>query len=264
MPGSPHAAGTMTALLVDDERLAREELGFLLKSIPEVEVVAEAADGPEALERIEALDPDIVFLDVQMPGLNGLEVVRELLARGTKLPHFVFATAFDQYAVEAFEVNAADYLLKPVDKTRLGRSIERAAALIGSPDRESERMARLLENMQVQAPPPTKVLVRLGPRMVLVDAADVIFATVRDGQVHVVAVELEGYSNYKTLDELQSTLGDAHFWRAHRSYLVNIDRISEVLPWFKSNYQLRMSDRAKTEIPVSRGQTKRLRELFRL
>ncbi len=254
----------MTALLVDDEQLAREELGFLLKSFPEIEVLDEAADGPGALERIEALEPDIVFLDVQLPGLNGLEVVRELLARGMKLPHIVFATAYDQYAVEAFEVNAADYLLKPVEKERLERSVERARELVRSPVRESERMARLLSHIRDQAAPPTKILVRSGSRMVLVDAADVIFATVKDGTVRVVATELEGHSNYKTLDDLQSTLGDPLFWRAHRSFLVNINRIQEVVPWFKSTYQLRMSGRDQTEIPVSRAQTRRLRELFRL
>ena len=264
MPGSSHESGTMTALLVDDEQLAREELSFLLRSFPEVEVVGEAADGPGALERIEALDPDIVFLDVQMPGLNGLQVVREILARGGALPHIIFATAFDQYAVEAFEVNAADYLLKPVEKDRLGRSIQRARELVHSPAHESERMAQLLMRMRDHSSPPTKVLVRTGMHMVLVDASDVIFATVRDGAVRIVAADVEGHSNYKTLDDLQSTLSDPLFWRPHRSYIVNINRIKEVAPWFKSSYQLVMSDRDRTEIPVSRGQTKRLRELFRL
>ena len=254
----------MTALLVDDEQLAREELGFLLRSFPEVEVLGEAADGPEALEQIEILEPDIVFLDVQMPGLNGLEVVREIMERRGRLPHIIFATAFDQYAVEAFEVNAADYLLKPVEKDRLGQSIERAREVMRSPRRESERMARLLSTLRDQASPPTKILVRVGGRMVLVDAEDLIFATVRKGSILLVATEFVGYSNYRTLDDLQSTLGDRVFWRPHRSYIVNINRIKEVVPWFKSNYQLLMSDRDRTKIPVSRAQTKQLRELFRL
>ncbi len=254
----------MTALVVDDEQLAREELRFLLRSFPKVEVVGEAADGPEALERIEELSPDVVFLDVQMPGLSGLGVVREILARGGTLPRIIFATAFDQYAVEAFDVNAADYLLKPVDRDRLGRSIRRAHELVHSPERESERMARLLASVRERTGPPAKVLVRTGIRMMLVDAGDVIFATVKDGSVRIVATEFEGHSNYKTLDDLQSTLSEPVFWRPHRSYIVNINRIKEVTPWFKSNYQLVMSDRDRTEIPVSRGQTKRLRELFRL
>lgn len=254
----------MTALLVDDEQLAREELGFLLRSFPEVKVVGEAADGPGALREIEELEPDIVFLDVQMPGLNGLEVVREMLAGGRPLPHVIFATAFDHYAVEAFEVNAADYLLKPVEKDRLGRSIQRARDLVRVPNRDSERMAQILSRISSHATAPAKVLVRSGTHMMLVDASEVIFATVRGGTVHIVATELEGHSNYKTLEDVQSKLGDPTFWRPHRSFIVNINRIKEVVPWFKSNYQLVMSDRDRTQIPVSRGQTKRLRELFRL
>lgn len=254
----------MTALVVDDEQLAREELTFLLRSFPEVRVVGEASDGPGAIARIGELGPDIVFLDVQMPGLSGLQVVREVLARGGAIPHVIFATAFDQYAVEAFEVNAADYLLKPVEKDRLGRSIQRARELIRSPDRDSEHMARLLSKIRDFATQPTKVLVRSGMHMMLVDAGDVILATVSRGAVRIVATEVEGHSNYKTLDDLQSTLGDTLFWRPHRSYIVNINRIKEVVPWFKSNYRLVMSDPDETEIPVSRGQTKRLRDLFRL
>ena len=254
----------MTALLVDDEQLAREELGFLLRSFPEIEVVGEAEDGPSALERIEELGPDMVFLDVQMPGLNGLEVVRKMLEREARLPQIVFATAFDQYAVEAFEVSATDYLLKPVERDRLEKAIRRAQSLAGSPERESERMTRLLSAIQDQTASVTKVLVRNRGRMILVDSADVIFATVSDGGVRIVATEFEGHSNYKTLDELQSTLGDRLFWRPHRSFIVNIDRIKEVVPWFRSSFQLRMSDRNRTEIPVSRAQTKKLRDLFRL
>ena len=264
MPRSPRGGGTITALLVDDEQLAREELGYLLRSFPEVSILGEAEDGPGALKRIDELKPDIVFLDVQMPGLNGLEVAREILARKRKPPHIIFATAFDQYAVEAFEVNAADYLLKPVETDRLGRSIERARELMRSPERESERVARLLRAIEDQATSPSKVLVRVRGRMILVDAADVIFASVRDGSVRIVATEFEGHTNYKTLDELQSTLSERHFWRPHRSFIVNIDRIKEVVPWFRSSYKLRMSDRERTGIPVSRAQTRRLRELFRL
>ncbi len=264
MTGYSHDGRPMTALVVDDEQLAREELGFLLRSFPEVEVVGEAADGPEALREIDALEPDIVFLDVQMPGLNGLEVVREMLASGQPLPHIIFATAFDHYAVEAFEVNAADYLLKPVEKDRLGRSLRRASDLVRAPNRASDTMAQILSKISGHAIEPTRVLVRTGMHMMLVDASDVIFATVRDSAVHIVATELAGDSNYRTLDALQSKLGDPNFWRPHRSFIVNINRIKEVVPWFKSNYQLVMSDSKSTEIPVSRGQTKRLRELFRL
>lgn len=254
----------MTALVADDEQLARDELGFLLRSYPDIEVLGEASDGPSALRGIRDLRPDIVFLDVQMPGLSGLEVAREIAETSSKPPHIVFATAFDHYAVEAFDVNAADYLLKPVEKERLSRSIQRAKELMGSPEDQAERMDRLLATIRTQAAPPKKVLVRIAERLLPVAAADVIFATVRSGAVRIVAAGFDGHSNFKTLDDLQSTLGDGLFWRPHRSYLVNIDRIQEVVPWFKSSYRLVMSDRDHSRIPVSRAQTKRLRELFRL
>ena len=263
MTESTSATATLTTLVVDDEQLARDELIFLLKSIPGVEVVAAAGNGLEAVELIEEHQPDLVFLDVQMPGLDGLGVVRKLVEKGSPLPHFIFATAYDQYAVEAFEINAVDYLLKPIEKQRLEVSIERAQKLLESPSSPS-RMEQLLSQIQHTIRPPSKLLVKSSKRMFLVDAGDVIYATIQDGLITIVSTYIEGESNYKTIEELQSHLDPNQFWRAHRSHLVNINRIKEVVPWFKSSYQLRMSDKRQTEIPVSRAQTKRLRELFKL
>ena len=256
--------GILTALIVDDEQLAREELAFLLKAFPSLEVVGSAGDGLEALRLIEQKQPDIVFMDVQMPGLNGLEVVRELAGSGKAIPHFIFATAYDQYAVEAFEVNAVDYLLKPIEKERLAVSIERAHKLLGASTHEKTQVESLLAQIKSGLRQPTKVLLKSSNRMLLVDAGDVIYASIHDGLITIVSTHIEGQSNYKTIEDLQSNLDPATFWRPHRSYLVNIDKIQEVIPWFKSSYQLRMSDKRRTEIPVSRAQTKRLRELFKL
>ena len=263
MAESTSATATLTTLVVDDEQLARDELMFLLKSIPGVEVVAAAGNGLEAVELIEEHQPDLVFLDVQMPGLDGLGVVRKLVEKGSPLPHFIFATAYDQYAVEAFEINAVDYLLKPIEKQRLEVSIERAQKLLEAPSSPS-RMEQLLSQIQHTIRTPSKLLVKSSKRMFLVDAGDVIYATIQDGLITIVSTYIEGESNYKTIEELQSNLDPNQFWRAHRSHLVNINRIKEVVPWFKSSYQLRMSDKRQTEIPVSRAQTKRLRELFKL
>ena len=257
------SASTISTVIVDDEKLARDELAFLLRDYPEVEVVGQAENGLEALELIEEHEPNLVFIDVQMPGLDGLSVAREIIRRGGPLPHFIFATAYDQYAVDAFEVDAVDYLLKPVEKARLARSLERAKKLLEAPD-EDLRVERLLSQIESRSRTPSKVLVKNSNRMFLVDASDVIFATIDEGVITVVATYVEGQANYRTIEELQSRLDARTFWRAHRSYLVNIDRIKEVVPWFKSTYQLRMSDKRQTEIPVSRAQTKRLRELFRL
>lgn len=253
---------TLTALIVDDEALARDELAYLLKDFPEVEVAASAANGLEAIELIEDLEPDIVFLDVQMPGLDGLGVIRRLREKDTPLPYFVLATAFDNYAVEAFQVEAFDYLLKPVEKERLAATLERARRTI------SARPARL-DVTEPDLPRPlggykTKVLVRRDNRNWIVDSNDIIYATIDDGLITVVTAGMEGESTYKTIEELQSSLDPDQFWRVHRSWLVNINRIREVIPWFKSSFQLRMDDKKGTEVPVSRVQTKRLRSLFRL
>lgn len=253
-------AQTFTALIVDDEALARDELAYLLKDFPEVEIAATAANGLEAVELIENIEPDLVFLDVQMPGLDGLGVIRRLRETGTPLPYFILATAFDNYAVEAFQVEAFDYLLKPVEKDRLAATLDRARrALALRPARQDEP--------DPPRPPggyKSKVLVRRDNRNWIVDAADIVYATIDDGLITVVTSTLEGESTYKTIEELQTSLDPEMFWRVHRSWLVNIDRIREVIPWFKSSFQLRMDDKKGTEVPVSRVQTKRLRALFRL
>jgi two-component system LytT family response regulator/two-component system response regulator LytT len=264
MAERPSATATLSAIIVDDEKLARDELAFLLKSFPQVHIAASADNGLDAVELIRKHSPDVVFLDVQMPGLDGLSVVRRLMESGSELPHFIFATAYDQYAVEAFEVNAVDYLLKPIEKDRLAVSLERIQKRQEGHAQNATRMEQLLARIQSSVGPRTKLLVNAQNRMFLIDAADVIYATIQDGLITIVSTHIEGQSNYRTIEELQSTLDASTFWRVHRSYLVNINRIKEVVPWFKSSYQLRMSDKKQTEIPVSRAQTKRLRELFKL
>ncbi len=254
-------AATLSTVIVDDEQLACEELSFLLKDFPEIEVVGTGRNGLEAVELIQKLEPDIVFLDVHMPGLDGMGVVRRLRAREAELPHFIFVTAYDQYAVEAFRLEAMDYLLKPVDKSRLAQSIERARRAVEG-RQKTEAPPEPLPPRPSQ--PRTKLLVRSNNRNFIVDAQDLVYATIDNGLILLTATNVEGVSNYKTIEDLQANLDRETFWRVHRSYLVNINRIKEVVPWFKSSYQLRMDDRKHTEIPVSRVQTKRLRELFRL
>src|SRR6266576_5141616 len=124
------ATATLTAIIVDDEQLAQDELAYLIKDVPDIEVIGSARHGLEAVDLIQKLEPDLVFLDVQMPGLDGMGVVRQLRERGIELPHFIFVTAYDQYAIEAFRLEALDYLLKPVDKGRLAETIERARRII--------------------------------------------------------------------------------------------------------------------------------------
>ena len=260
----------LTALIIDDEALARQELQYLLERAGGVEVLAQGTNGIEAVELIRLHRPDVVFLDVQMPGLDGFAVLKKLLDRKMPLPQVVFATAFDQYAVRAFEVNAVDYLLKPFDRKRVLQTIEKAQARLATPV-ESASEAKLdallrLVGEQAQAPKPGsgKIIVRTQNRLLLVDQREICFASIEDGAISVVTPSVEGHSNCRTLEELLDQLDPEAFWRAHRSFVVNIQHIREVVPWFKSSYQLRMDDPKKTEIPVSRSQTKRLRELFNL
>jgi two-component system response regulator LytT len=255
---------SLSAVIVDDEQLAREELAYLLKDV-DVEVLAQGKNGVEAVNLIKDLAPDLLFLDVQMPGLDGFGVLQKLLDRKVPLPQIVFATAFDQYAVKAFEVNAVDYLLKPFDKKRVAQAVEKAKHKLESATLPGDQIGAIVKMLEQQhRPQASKVLLKAGGRLFLVDQKDICYASIEDGVISVVATSMEGQSNCRTLEELLDSLDSGTFWRAHRSYLVNINRIKEVVPWFKSSYQIRMDDKKQTEIPVSRAQTKRLRELFGL
>ena len=299
-------ATQLTALIIDDEPLARQELQYLLDAAGDVAVLAQGTNGIEAVDLIRTHKPDVIFLDVRMPGLDGFAVLKKVLAqdRKMKLPQVVFATAFDQYAVKAFEVNAVDYLLKPFDSKRVQRTLEkvrervasaaelaaespaggnggagggegRAASRVSGAEAKLDALLRMVEErtgMAAAGAVPVaaglarsgKVVVRAQSRLLLVDQKDLCFATIEEGRISVVTKALEGDSNCRTLEELTDQLDPEQFWRVHRSFVVNIQHIREVVPWFKSSYQLRMDDRKQTEVPVSRSQTKRLRELFNL
>ncbi len=276
----------LTAVIVDDEELARRELRYLIERVGDIDIIAEASNGLEAVQTIRTHVPDAVFIDVQMPGLDGFAVLKQLLdEKSIRMPEVVFATAFDQYAVRAFEVNAIDYLLKPFEQKRVAAAMakvrsRRAAESPGSAETAvemvpqasaEERLDSLLKLLQQQAAAAReprarsgKVVVRAAQRLLLADQRDICFAAIDEGTISVVTPTLEGSSNVRTLEELSDQLDADTFWRAHRSFLVNIQHIREVVPWFKSSYLLRMDDRKHTEIPVARAQVKRLRELFKL
>jgi two-component system response regulator LytT len=260
----------INTVIVDDERPARDELAYLLKAIPEINLVAQGKNGLEALALIKEHDPDLVFLDVQMPGLDGFGVIKKLVERKLRVPQIVFATAFDNYAIQAFEVNAVDYVLKPVDKARVAKAVSRAKKMIEANTSPVERLENLVGQLGAAGTPrakssqPVKLLLKSQARMFLIDAEDIIYASIQDGAITLFARDAEGVSNYRTIEELQESLDSDVFWRAHRSYLVNINHIKEVVPWFKSSYILKMNDKRQSEIPVARAQTKRLREIIKL
>jgi two-component system LytT family response regulator/two-component system response regulator LytT len=240
----------------------------LLSQIDGIEVVAQAGDGVEALAAIKRLQPDVVFLDIQMPGLTGFEVARRMIDHQLS-SHIIFVTAFDQHAIEAFEVNAVDYLLKPVDPTRLETALQRARKRITSERQgadsdgaaDLERIVQLVTERQSRR---ERLAIKVGDRFLLVQAEEILFASLADEAITVVTSQYAGTSNYRTLDELQARLDPTVFWRVHRSHLVNINKIKEIVPWFSRNYILRMKDEKATEIPVSRTQTRRLREYLKL
>src|SRR5581483_10147814 len=237
---------SLSTVIVDDEQLARDELAYLLKNIGDVDVVAQGKNGLEAVTLIREHNPDLVFLDVQMPGLDGFGVIKKLLDKKIPLPKIVFST--------------------PFDRNRVQQSVERAKTKneTTSPSDKLDTLVRMLES---QKPQTSKILIKAAGRLFLVSQKDICFASIEDGIITVITGGpngMEGQSNCRTLEELLDSLDPNLFWRAHRSYLVNINRIKEVVPWFKSSYQLRMDDKKQTEIPVSRAQTKRLRELFGL
>ena len=281
------------AVVADDEVLARQKLRQLLRDDRDVEIVGESATAQETIELVRAANPELLFLDIHMPGMDGFDVV-SALAQQPEIPspRVIFTTAYDQYALRAFDVNAVDYLLKPFDRGRVSEAVERARTRIaaGAPSAASgagdvgaggaadqsasapptssqiDALLKLLSRSQgaERAAQPAKLIVQAQSRLLLVDQADICFAAIDEGVIRIVTRSFEGQSKCRTLEELQELLDSAHFWRAHRGFVVNIDHIREVVPWFKSSYQLRMNDKQQTEIPVSRAQTKRLRELFNL
>jgi two-component system LytT family response regulator/two-component system response regulator LytT len=206
-----------------------------------------------------------------MPGLDGFGVIKKLVERKVRMPQIVFATAYDQYAVQAFEVSAVDYVLKPFDRARIAKAIQRAKKMMDANASPVGRLETLVGQLGAgaaakpqAASPPVKLLVKSQARMILIDADDMIYASIQDGAITIVSRDIEGVSNYRTVEELMEALDPGVFWRPHRSYLVNINHIKEVVPWFKSSFMLKMNDKRASEIPVSRNQTKRLRELLKL
>ena len=254
------------AVVVDDEQPARHELCFLLEQLDDIEVVGQSENGIDAMQVIREQQPNLVFLDIQMPGRTGFEVARELVLRAVDTC-VVFVTAYDQHAINAFEVNAVDYLLKPVESARLAQTIERVRHRLTT-DRDGAMadalVGKVLDQLSQRRPSQDQVALKVGERFELIPSDDIIFASLSDDVITVVAGRLTGTSNFRSLNELQSKLDPEVFWRVHRSHLVNINKVKEIVPWFSRNYILKMKDAKGTEIPVSRAQTKRLREYLNL
>ncbi|MEW5898786.1 MAG: LytTR family DNA-binding domain-containing protein [Bacillota bacterium] len=270
---------SFNALLVDDEEPARDELKHLLRAYPACVVCGEAGSGRTALEMAVCLQPDVVFLDIHMRGLTGCEAARRMLAL-PRPPLIVFVTAYDRYAVEAFELGAVDYLLKPFGAERLAQTMARLQSMLGNPlwrQLAVRQTAGVFDCLPppgggVASPPEqaagrtglNKLPAEKGGRITLIDYQEIVFARSSGGATRVST--LDGCYDFPgTLCELTERLGkDGSFLRIHKSYLVNLQHIKEVLPWFKGTYWVIMADREKTQIPVSKTQVKALKKILGL
>jgi len=245
----------MRTLIVDDEAPARERLKRLLADVEGVELVGEAADGLQAVGMIEGLGPDLVLLDIQMPGLDGFEVIEAL----EDPPPIIFVTAYDEYAIRAFEVNALDYLLKPYTRVRLEQAVRRAEAALDEGEAFAARLEPLLESLAALGHCLTRLAVwdRDRIRVLDVDRVDWIGT---EGEEVVAHVGEDAYPVRRNLAELAARLDPATFFRAHRSAIVNLDRVQEVIPWFKGSHKLQLTTGA--EVDLSRRRARALREIL--
>jgi two-component system LytT family response regulator len=244
-------------VIVDDEPLARQRLRRLLEADPDIVVLGECGDGEQAVSDLRALLPDLVFLDVQMPGLDGFGVLKALA--GTALPVVIFVTAHDRYALKAFEVHALDYLLKPFDRARFAAALERAKAQLrqGSAQAVHERLQELLQNVQGGKPGAQRLVVKSGGRIyfVRIDDIDWIEAAGNYVRLHIGKAD---HLLRESMAALQKKLDAARFVRIHRSTIVNLERIRELQPAFHGDFAVILRD--GTELALSRGCRDKLEE----
>jgi DNA-binding LytR/AlgR family response regulator len=244
----------LRTLVVDDEKLARDRLCGFLRGMDDVEVIGEASNGPEAVAMIEDRRPDLVLLDVQMPGMDGFGVLRQLSHR----PAVVFATAYDNYAIKAFEVEAADYLLKPISRDRLRAAVRRIRdrhAQSGS-DAELQEMVRALQQRERRYA--AQLTVQKGRQILVLAVTDIFWFEVEYRLVYAHTAAERFMSNY-TLKDLEERLDPEVFFRAHKSRLVNLQHVRAIVPWFGGRYKLVMRNPTNSEVELSRAQARVLR-----
>lgn len=246
------------ALIVDDEELARDEMRFLLSEEDDIEIIGEAAGGEEAVRLVQEKKPDLVFLDIQMPVMDGFQVIQVLLHTGD-LPLIVFATAYDQYAIKAFEVNALDYLLKPIEKDRLKRAIKRARKILPRREEYVERVKKLAGTIKVGTRFLPRIVIQTGETIGLVEVEKVAMLHQEGSTVTVHAEEGIYPTNYSDLDEVEVQLDPAMFIRLGRTHIVNLQRISQIVPWSGGNYIMVLDDAEKSEVRLTRSQAQLLK-----
>ncbi len=258
----------LKALIVDDEYPARQELRYALDGFDNVEIVGEATSAQEALALIKALDYHVLFLDISMPGISGLELgaaIQEL----ENQPRIIFVTAFDEYAVQAFEVNAVDYVLKPVEPGRLKKAVDKVIksfqeTAAGSDEDGAGKNDK--KKGDKNKPDPSQIKIDRLPaekygKTVLVSESDIFYAFTEQDYIYVKTFEDKLMTRF-TLKELEARLDSNMFFRTHRCYLVNLHKVKEIVPFFNGTYNLVLEDKDHSEVPVSRAQAKKLRKIL--
>lgn len=270
--------------IADDEALARDELSYLLRKFEDIQIIGEATHGGEALQKILSLKPDVAFLDIHMPNLDGLTVAKKLLMEDQNLM-IIFATAYDQHAIQAFEVNAVDYLLKPFDEERVLKTVERVRQRLLSPKEKAETinkvshgsskesfnesLVELLKAItgedvstspkQVKTAKVSKLAVQTEESVTLIDPKEILYVYRENRDVFIKTTN-KVYPTRYTLQVLEDKLNSYPFFRTHRSYLVNLNYVRELVPWFNGAYTLILSDEKRSEVPVSRAFVKALKD----
>ncbi|MBD0383533.1 LytR/AlgR family response regulator transcription factor [Paenibacillus sedimenti] len=253
----------MKVMIAEDERLAREELIYLLSQEQDIELMPSATNGAMLLELAAVHKPEVVFLDIHMPGLDGVQTAQSLMSFDPK-PFIVFATAYEQYAVEAFRLEAADYLLKPYDEERLRQTLHRIRKIQGSSGASakppvvpaSRQVAEIIKNSSSTIKP--KLLVDDGSRMVVIEPVKISFAVKEEKLTQIHLSDGQMHTTRQTLQELEEKLIGYSFFRTHRSYLVNVDFIDEIEPWFNGAYNVILKDAGRNRVPLSRVAAKEL------
>lgn len=262
----------LKALIVDDEYPARQELRYLLEQFKNIEIVGEAAGAAEALQLIAALEYDILFLDINLPGLPGLNGlgIAAALSNLSKAPYVIFITAYENYAVDAFSVNAVDYILKPIEKSRLKKAIDKVTERIEELQAKNITKKKGEHEGHIHPVPPdtpeielmnSRIVAESGEKTILLDMKDIFFAYTEGEKVFIKTFG-EKMSTRFTLKELEMRLNHKSFFRTHRSYIVNLDKVKEILPFFKGTYILVLEDKERSEIPVSRNHARMLRKIL--
>ena len=248
-------------ILIDDEQPAREELAFLLSKYNEIEIIDQAESASKAVKSIKKNKPDFIFLDIQMPGKSGFDVVSDI-KNMTPVPLVVFTTAFDQYAVDAFEKNAVDYILKPFSQKRLEKSLNRVKEILSlKNDHLIQKELKTLIEKTTDIKKTKRISVDHNGRILLLNPSDVIFCRYHDKKIFV-HTQTDVYTLYgmNTLDHLEEHLDSSFFFRSHRNTILNIDHIKEFSPWFHGKYNLIMKDGDKTELVVTRDRVKMFKQ----